>query len=132
MRTIWYLPNQKKEYTDDNICEAVRFYLQQVHGYDHLMLRFAWDEDSPGKALFYIWMELTQYGCTGRLPGIIILPTYNPYEIEKAQTEGRRLKRLLSRRFPDLKVQSSLRLHPGQVLLAKRYYKNHPASMSQG
>ena len=82
---IFYPPDNKKEYSDQNIIEAI-----------------------TENCTFYPWIKLSSLSSSDF--GIIILPDYLPEEEKEARKEILRLKRMLKKTFPDILVTSNLRL----------------------
>lgn len=102
---IFYPPDNKKEYSDQNIIESITFISGHLHQFSTICIRYAWYTEN---CTFYPWIKLSSLSSSDF--GIIILPDYLPEEEKEARKEILRLKRMLKKTFPDILVTSNLRL----------------------
>lgn len=103
---IFYPPDNKKEYNDQNIIEAITFISDHIHQFSSICIRYAWYAEN---CTFYPWIKLSSLSSSDF--GIIILTDeYLPEEKKEARKEILRLKRMLKKTFPDILVTSNLRL----------------------
>lgn len=102
---IFYPPDNKKEYNDQNIIEAITFIFDHIHQFSSICIRYAWYAEN---CTFYPWIKLSSISSSDF--GIIILPDYLPEEEKEARKEILRLKRMIKKAFPDILVTSNLRL----------------------
>lgn len=102
---IFYPPDNKKEYNDQNIIEAITFISDHIHQFSSICIQYAWYAEN---CTFYPWIKLSSISSSDF--GIIILPDYLPEEEKEARKEILRLKRMIKKAFPDILVTSNLRL----------------------
>ena len=79
---IFYPPDNKKEYTDQNIIEAITFISGHIHQFSTIYIRYAWYTEN---CTFYPWIKLSSLSSSDF--GIIILPDYLPEEEKEARKE---------------------------------------------
>lgn len=103
---IFYPPDNKKEYNDQNIIEAITFISGHIHQFSTICIRYAWYAEN---CTFYPWIKLSSLSSSD-FGIIILLPDYLPEEEKEARKEILRLKRMLKKTFPDILVTSNLRL----------------------
>ena len=99
---IFYPPDNKKEYNDQNIIEAITFISDHIHQFSSICIRYAWYAEN---CTFYPWIKLSSISSSDF--GIIILPDYLPEEEKEARKEILRLKRMIKKAFPDILVTSN-------------------------
>ena len=77
---IFYPPDNKKEYNDQNIIEAITFISGHIHQFSTICIRYAWYAEN---CTFYPWIKLSSLSSSDF--GIIILPDYLPEEEKEAR-----------------------------------------------
>lgn len=110
MQTFFYPPNNEKEYSDDNIVNVIVFYIRQINGVPKVCLKYSINND-----------KITPWICVSgnnRVNDyyVILLSDFSPMEEKSAKREMLRLKRVLKRRLPNIKITSSLRLNPKELI----------------
>lgn len=116
MRTFSYPPNNKKEYTDDNLIDVISDYIDKLSG-KQVCLKYSISNDNK----IAPWICVSGNNRVNDYY-IILLPDFSPMEEKSAKKEMLRLKRVLKRRLPNIKVQSNLRLNPKELMNAQRKY----------
>lgn len=116
MKYITYPPNCKKEYTDANIVKAIVELTSKSPDFSKICIRFTWDEENY---TFYLWLELQYVNGFN----VILFPGYLPKEEKEARKEALRIKRMLKRAFPSIKVTSNLRLDQKLFVKALKVHK---------
>ena len=109
---MYSYPDGKKTYTDENVITSVRSSLSRCPSCNEIYIRFAFDKE---KMMFYPWISVLDNQLQDSYLGVILLPAFSLQELDLSRKETLRMKRLLQRTFPAIRVRSSLRIHPDDM-----------------
>lgn len=121
---MYAYPDGKKTYTDENVITSVKSSLSRCPFCNEIYIRFAFDKE---KMMFYPWISVSDNQLQDSYLEVILLPAFSLQELDFSRKETLRMKRLLQRTFPAIRVRSSLRIHPDDmdyVLRKQRSRKN--------
>lgn len=109
---MYSYPDGKKTYTDENVIASVRSSLSRCPSCNEIYIRFAFDKE---KVMFYPWISVSDNQLQDSYLEVILLPAFSLQELDFNRKEALRMKRLLQRTFPAIRVRSSLRIHPDDM-----------------
>ena len=110
MQTFFYPPNNEKQYSDDNIIDVISSYISQINGVPQVCLKYSIHNDKIAP-----WICVSGNNSINDYY-IILLPDFSPMEEKSAKKEMLRLKRVLKKRLPNIKITSNLRLNPKELI----------------
>lgn len=123
---MYSYPDGKKTYTDENVITSVRSSLSRCPSCNEIYIRFAFDKE---KMMFYPWISVSDNQLQDSYLEVILLPAFSLQELDLSRKEALRMKGLLQRIFPAIRVRSSLRIHPDDMDYVLRKQKNRKNSL---